>query len=254
MLKILIVEDEVAAARRLQRLLTETGIRHALLAHLESVEDTVRYLRYGNAPDLILMDIHLADGSCFNIFKQIELQTPVIFTTAYDQYAINAFKVNSIDYLLKPIGLEDLKLALNKYLDRRPEFELLQRIKMLSNTHQTHQQRFVVKSGHSLKVVEVKEVAMFYAEDKMVIAFTFNQKQHLLDHSLDKLESLLDPAHFFRINRKVIVQTAAIKDMSLYFRGKLKLNLHVKPVFDLLVSAEKAESFKRWIENSSAQD
>lgn len=250
-LKILIVEDEVTAARRLQRVLIETKIPHEVVAILDSVEDTVNYLKFSNKPDLILSDIHLSDGNCFNIFKQVEVKIPVIFTTAYDQYAINAFKVNSIGYLLKPINLEELKAALLKFRNYQPDSHLIEQLKNFFPETHNYQKRFVLKSGNHLKVVDSKEIALFYAEDKVVFAQSFDGSNAIVDFSLDKLESILDPALFFRINRKVMLNVQSIKIMSTHFRGKIKVDLVVQTHVETFVSAEKSEAFKQWLEKGS---
>lgn len=249
MLKILIVEDEQTAARRLERVLKETGYPVEIVGIIDSVEDTVNFLRFGNKPDLILMDIHLADGSCFEIFKQVEVNIPVIFITAYDQYAINAFKVNSIDYLLKPVNLQELKNALDKFSRlQQPVASIYEVLKELSPAKTAWQKRFIVKTGNTLKAIETARIAMFYAEDKVVLLLTFDENRYVVDQSLDKLETLLDPGRFFRISRKVIIHDAAIKSMSPYFRGKIKLELVMKTPLEVLVSSEKGDDFKSWFE------
>ncbi len=249
MLKVLIVEDEIPAARRLARVLNETGYPVQVIETTDSIEDTVNFLRFGNRPDLILMDIHLADGACFEIFKQIEVKTPVIFITAYDQYAINAFKVNSIDYLLKPVKTEELKDALDKFSSLRQPFnQLFDVLKELSPAKTAWQKRFIVKSGNTLKAIETNNIAMFYAEDKVVMLLTLGENRYIIDQTLDKLQSVLDPARFFRVSRKVIIHDAAIKSMSPYFRGKIKLELVMKTPLEVLVSSEKSDVFKSWFE------
>lgn len=250
-IKIVIIEDEVAAARRLQRILQESGIVHEVVAVLESVEDSLNYFKFGKIPDLILSDIHLADGNCFNIFRQLEIKIPVIFTTAFDQYAINAFKVNSIDYLLKPIQIDELRTAINKFKDQQPDFLLFEKLKPYYPEANTYQQRFVIKSGNKYNILDTNNIALCYADEKLVFALSYDHQKAILDFSLDKLEQLLDPSQFFRINRKVIIHVKSIKNMALYFRGKIKLGLSVNTDIETIVSAERADDFKSWIEKGT---
>ncbi len=249
MIKVIIVEDEPTAARRLQKLLAESGFDILALEILDSVKNTAAYLQYGEKPDLILLDIHLADGSSFELFKMLDIDIPVIFTTAYDAYAIDAFKVNSIDYLLKPVRREELIAALQKFARNQPAFLVQDAIKnLVKSSVNQYQKRFVVKSGTQLKAVEVDHIAVFYAEDKVVMMRTFNGHTFIVDFSLDKLETMLIPSMFYRINRKMIINERSIKKISTYFKGKLKIELQIETPFDVLVSAEKVSAFKSWLE------
>lgn len=255
MLKILIVEDELTATRRLMRVLDETGVPHQIEATTDSVEDTVNFLRFGNLPDLILMDIHLSDGSCFEIFKQIEIKIPVIFITACDQYAIDAFKVNSIDYLLKPVKAAGLKSALEKFAGlRQPVEAIYEVLKSMNSGKAAYKKRFIVKSGNNLQAISTREIVLFFAEDKVVMLLTFDGRRFILDHSLEKLEALLDPSGFFRISRKMIIQDTAIKNMSPWFRGKIKIETVVPTEMEVVVSADKSAAFKNWLESGGKED
>lgn len=249
-IKILIIEDEVTAARRLERVLNETGFPHEVIAIISSVEDAVNYFRFGNKPDLILMDIHLSDGSSFGIFNQVELHIPVIFITAYDEYAINAFKVNSIDYLMKPVKKEELLASLEKFDRHRPDASVLDALKSMLSGEKKYLKRLVIKSCSVFNVIEVSEVALAYAEDKVVFVQDFHGKRHIVDYTLEKLMTMLDPAHFFRINRKAIVNIQAIKTLSTWFRGRMKIVLHIDASVDTIVSASLASGFRKWIEGS----
>jgi two-component system, LytTR family, response regulator LytT len=247
-IKILIVEDEVTAARRLARVLSETQFPHEVISIISSVEDAVNYFRFGNKPDLILMDIHLSDGSSFEIFNQVELHIPVIFITAYDEYAISAFKVNSIDYLLKPVKKEELLAALEKFRRNSPDVSVLDTLKDMFTGKQKYLRRFVIKSGSGFYVVETNEVALAYAEEKVVFVQDFQGKRHIVDYTLEKLMTLLDPTHFFRINRKVIVNIRSIKSISTWFRGKLRIVLHTDTPVDTIVSSAHSSAFRKWLE------
>jgi len=249
MLKILIVEDEQTAARRLERILGETGYPVEITGIIDSIEDTVNFLRFANKPDLILMDIHLADGSCFEIFNQVDVLIPVIFITAFDQYAINAFKVNSIDYLLKPVNRQELKNALDKFSRlQRPPASIYEVLKELSPSKTAWQKRFIIKAGNTHKAIETADIAMFYAEDKVVMLLTLGEDRYIVDQTLDRLETILDPGRFYRISRKVIIHDKAIKSISPYFRGKIKLDLVLRTPIEVIVSSEKSDLFKSWFE------
>jgi two-component system, LytTR family, response regulator LytT len=249
MLKIFIVEDELTATRRLMRVLIETGVPYQIIATADSVEDAVNYLRFGDKPDIILMDIHLSDGSCFEIFKQIEIKIPVIFITAYDQYAIDAFRVNSIDYLLKPVKTAGLKAALEKFATlRRPAEAIYDVLKEMNSQKAVYKKRFIVKSGNTLQAISTSEIALFFAEDKVVMLLTFDGRRFIVDHSLDKLEEMLDPSDFFRVSRKIILHDTAIKNMSPWFRGKIKIETILTNEMEVVVSAEKSAAFKSWLE------
>lgn len=249
-MKVLIVEDEIAAARRLAKMLQSIEPELVLLAITDSISTTISWLKENQEPDLILMDIHLADGSSFKIFDQVKVKCPIIFTTAYDQYAIQAFKVNSIDYLLKPIKQEELAFSLAKFKEKKVEasssdFEKL--INELRKPQHEYQQRFVVQFADKLKSIEADTVAYFIALEKSVFLVTEDGHRYAIDYTLEKLEEVLNPKIFFRINRKFIVNFSAIKGMFTYSKSRVKIDLFPNPETEVIVSSERASGFKDWL-------
>lgn len=252
MMRVLIVEDEAPAVRRLKTLLQEIDSNMEVVAVLDSIESSVKWLAQNGLPDLIFMDIHLSDGNSFLIFEQTEVKSPVIFATAYDEYAVRAFKVNSIDYLLKPIEKGELERALSKYrlfsgqdqhlVDMR---EVLNSIK---SGKKEYKQRFLVKSSDRLIPVPADQVRYFCAEDKVVFLQT-EDKKYIIDFTLDQLEELLDPKKFFRLNRKYVGQMNCIDKIFYHLNGKLKLSLLPNAEEEVFVSREKANDFKAWLES-----
>lgn len=252
-MRILIVEDEEAAVRRLQKLLAQTETTHEVAGIVDSIAGTVEWLHANSKPDLILLDIHLADGSSFEIFRHAEVTTPVIFTTAYDQYAVEAFRVNAIDYLLKPVKLEELKEAMarvSKSLETvkatRIAEDLMQKLGRTGLLPAT--QRTLVKIGQSMKIVDLNESAYFYSKDKITFAVTPEGKRYPLDETLEQLDAKLDPNRFFRINRQIIVCIDAIDEMYAYSKSRVKMLLNpVYPHGDVIVSTERSPVFKKWL-------
>lgn len=230
-MKVLIIEDEAPAARRLKKLLAEIDGSVEVMDVIDSVEASVKWLHSHAAPEAIFMDIQLADGESFEIFKRVPVSSPVIFTTAYDEFAIEAFKVNSIDYLLKPIEPEELKRSLNKFKNLKLQLSandndiLKSLISVMRKPLQEFKERFLIKLGERLISVDVNNIAYFKTEDKFSCIFTNNEKKYLTDHTLDELEKLLDPKSFFRLNRQFIAHYSAIDSIHNYFNGKLKLHL-----------------------------
>ncbi|MGI9545459.1 MAG: LytR/AlgR family response regulator transcription factor, partial [Cyclobacteriaceae bacterium] len=231
-MNILIIEDEHFAEAELKRLLKKCGEEMAIVASLDTIRSSVRWFRENQKPDLVFMDIQLSDGLSFEIFNQVEVTCPVIFTTAYDEYAIQAFKVNSIDYLLKPIELQDLKAALDQYHQVKQEFKEVhssitpeQIESLLSFGKKEYKDRFVSKIGDYYKYILVKDVAYFYAEDKTVYLVSIEDQKYIIDYSLDQLETMLDPKIFFRLNRSYITRLEAIDSVAKYFNGRLQINL-----------------------------
>lgn len=249
-MKVLIVEDEVAAARRLAKMLQSIAPESELLAITDSISSTVKWLTEHGEPELILMDIHLADGSSFKVFDQFKVKCPVIFTTAFDQYAIQAFKVNSIDYLLKPIKENELTFSLNKFKEKSSpstgiDFEKL--INELRKPIENHQQRFVVQFADRLKSIETNTIAYFIALEKSVFLVTDDNHRYAIDYTLEKLEEVLNPKIFFRINRKFIVNISAIKGMYTYSKSRVKIELRPDPEAEVIVSSERSAGFKDWL-------
>ena len=256
-MKILIIEDESATARRLQKLLLEIDADIQVLAILESIAQTVNWLGSNDEPDLIFMDINLSDGLSFGIFDEIELNCPVIFTTAYDQYAIQAFKVNSIDYLLKPVNKENLAGSLRKYhkLHTReseaqtdiPKFDIAKLALALGVNKPTFLKRVVVRYGEIIKAIEIKDVAYFYSDEKIVFMALKEGKSYPVDFTLDHLEQRLDPDLFFRINRKFLINYYAIEKMISYSKSRIKITLNPPCELESVSSTERSGEFKDWL-------
>ena len=246
------MEDEAPAVKRLTSLLKDTTPTVEILAALDSIEATVNWLKANESPEVIFMDIHLSDGNSFLIFEQVEVKCPVIFATAYDEYAVRAFKVNSIDYLLKPILKEDLARALGKFSSyamqqRFPLQDLKVAIQSIKLARKEYKQRFLVRYSDRLIPLHVEKARYFCAEDKEVFLQT-EDKKYAIDFTLDQLEELLDPKLFFRLNRKYIGQIVSIDKIFNHLNGKLKLILSPTTLEDVFVSRERASEFKAWLE------
>ena len=249
-MNILIIEDEFPAADRLQTLLAEHAPDMNILQVCDSIESSVEWLTTQGEPDLVFMDIQLADGLSFEIFHQIALSCPVIFTTAYDQYAIRAFQVNSVDYLLKPVDGEALQRALDKHKRLHQEkVSPAQDLQFLLNSLQKpdFQKRFLVKSGDILRYVPVEEVAYFEAESGLVILVSTSGRRFAIDLKLETLEERVDPERFFRLNRTFLAQIHSITKIHQYFNSRLKIQLTPESDKDTFVSREKATQFKKWL-------
>ncbi len=249
-MKTLIIEDETAAAVNLRALLSEVEPSIEVIGVLESVAESVDYLRSNPTPELIFMDIHLADGDSFKIFKHVEVNCPIIFTTAYDQYALDAFKVNSIDYLLKPIAPTDLRRALEK-LHRLspPEREAaIERTKSVATEpQQSSQNVFLVQVRDRIRPLKAEEVAYFYTSEEHVTAHTFTGEVLSIDRTLEALSSVLDEEEFYRANRQFIVARKALKDISVWFGSRLALNLSVETPERIIISKARVPKFKKWL-------
>jgi len=250
-MKTIIIEDEKLAAERLEELIKEIDPSIEISAKLPSVEQSINYLKQ-TKPDLIFLDIQLEDGLSFSIFEKVEVDIPIIFTTAYDQYAIKAFKLNSIDYLLKPIKKEELREALNKYKNIKSSYlmDFEELIKSIQNKEISYKKRFLIQYGQKIKKVEIDEVAYFYAMEKNVFLTTSSGNTFPIDFTLDKLQEEIDPEKFFRINRKMIVGFDTIKNMIPYSRSRIKIELHPPEPKDVeaLVSVERSSAFKEWMD------
>ncbi len=249
-MNVLIIEDEKLAAEKLESMLRETDPEIKVLAKLGSIKESVKWL-FQNSADLIFLDIQLSDGISFSIFEQVAVSTPVIFTTAYDQYAIKAFEVNSISYLLKPIRKSDLADSLQKYRNLKSafgiDFDTL--LDQMQGRQPEFRKRFLIQIGEKIKKVEVKEIAYFYVLDKGCYLRTHQGSNYPVDYTLDKLETMIDPSAFFRINRKYLVNMEAISNMVAYSRGRVKLELKPKAddEFDTIVSIDRSAGFKKWL-------
>ena len=246
-MKVLIFEDERLNAERMEDLIKRYDTSIEILEVLDSVQQGVEWLKRNPAPELIFMDIRLSDGLSFEIFEKVNIDSSVIFTTAYDEYALKAFKVNSVDYLVKPIDFNELKTAIDKYRKIRMHvpFELMKSI--INQIGEKFKQRFLVKIGDQLKHLHTSDILYFIYEDGLAMAVTVNKSSLPVDYSLDQLEQLLNPAEFFRINRQIIVRTDAIAKIHTYFNGRLKLELNPPAKEDVIVSREKVGKFKEWL-------
>lgn len=244
-----VVEDEYAVAQMFITLLSEVLPEVKVVAQLQSIEESVHWFRNNPSPDLVFMDIHLADGSSFAIFDKVEILCPIIFTTAYDEYALKAFKVNSIDYLLKPVSKTALYQAfeklkrLNKPTDKALLSEIIESFRQTAKPPKSH---FLVAFKDKLIPLAVNDIAFFYTENKNVRAHTFDNRAYLIEHTLEELAGMLDPYAFFRANRQFIVAHSAITDMSLWFSGKLYVNLKVSTPEQITVSKNRVGEFKIW--------
>ncbi len=255
-MKIVIIEDERLTAEALANMVTDLRPGLEVMARLSCVEEAVRWLQLHSEPDLIFCDIHLSDGNSFEIFKQVEVKCPVIFTTAYNQYAIEAFQVNSIDYLLKPMKKENVARALKKYEGLQQQQEGGQQLenlkKLLAGGPQSpggkvYRRRFMVKKGQNLRTIPTSEIAYFYAEEGVVFVMSFKGERFLTDQTLQELEDQVDPTNFFRANRQMLVHIDAIKEVKPYFKGRVILNLKPAIGDDVVVSSNKTPEFKEWL-------
>ena len=255
-MKILIVEDENLAVKRLTKLIKEMRPSWDITMRTDSIEETVIFLKKEQV-DLIFLDIQLSDGVSFEIFNQVEVKAPVIFTTAYDEYAIRAFKVNSVDYLLKPLSETELLTAIEKFESSRKEKRveepgysvdpgLMQNL--LQQLTTTYKERFVIKIGEHIKTVGVENVLYFISQQKMTYLVDKEGKRYIVDYALDKVEELLDPKLFYRINRKMIIHDQSIEDIVSFSNSRLKLFLLHSDNQDSIVARERVSDFKEWLD------
>jgi DNA-binding LytR/AlgR family response regulator len=250
-MKTIIIEDEKLAAERLEELIHEIDSSIEVTAKLTSIEQSIKWLKQ-NKPDLIFLDIQLEDGLSFSIFEKVDADVPIIFITAYDQYAIKAFKLNSLDYLLKPIKKDELRESLNKYKNIKSSYlvDFEEIIRNIQAKDIGYKKRFLIQYGQKIKKVEVDEAAYFYAMEKSVFLTTLTGNTYPIDYTLDKLQEILNPEKFFRINRKMILKFDAIKNMIPYSRSRIKIELTPPEPNDVeaLVSVERASAFKEWMD------
>lgn len=244
-MKILLIEDELPAARQLTKLLQAQVPGCTILDTLDSVEGAVRWLRAFPAPELIFMDIQIADGLSFDVFRQVDVTAPVIFTTAFDQYAVQAFKVNAVDYLLKPVDPEDLRKAVERVQTRQAPVDLQSLVRYFQPA--SYKDRFLVKSGQHMAFISTTEVAFFRSSDGLTQAHLFSGKKYFVDHSLEELDQLLDPRQFFRVSRSTTVRAEAIRKIHPHLNGRLKLDTEPAAPEDLFVSRDRAGDFKTWL-------
>ena len=250
-MNIIIIEDEKPAARLLQRKVEKLGLEVNLMLH--SVEESIAWFQNNSHPDLIFLDIQLSDGLSFEIFEAIDIKSAVIFTTAYDEYALRAFKLNSIDYLLKPIDEEELEIAVNKFKARTTsqnislDFDAIKRM-LFNPTEKEYKKRFSVKIGTQLKVINVEEIECIYSENKGTYIHTLDNRNYLIDNSLEVIEKELNPNQFFRISRKFIIPLHSVKEIQMYSNSRLKIILPTYKDDEVIVAREKVSDFKTWID------
>lgn len=249
-MKALIIEDEMVAAQSLQKLIGEVSPETEIITILQSIEESVEWFEQSSMPDLVFIDIHLADGSAFAIFDKVQITCPIIFTTAYDEYALKAFEVSSIDYLLKPINRNDLERALNKYnnfvgeksIDANALKELVQNI----STSKKYKSCFLVPERDKLIPLPTANIAYIYIDTKTVKAVGLDEHVYYMSQNLDEIMNQLNPNDFFRANRQYIISRKAIQDMTIWFGNKLSINLSVKVPEKIIVSKAKVSEFKTW--------
>jgi len=251
-MKVLIIEDEAPAFRRLQKVLEEVMPEVEILDVLDTVTDTIKWWQGNAPPDLIFMDIQLSDGLSFEIFDYVEVNSPLIFTTAFDEYTLKAFKVNSIDYLLKPIKKEDVVKGLAKYQNMKHVLNNVttdrkELVKAIKINERHFKSRFLVKIGDKLLAIETNDISTFCTKGGLVYLISKDGKKYLLDYTLDELTQQLNPDSFYRANRQYIVNFKAIQSIHKYYRGKLLIKLDIATEEQIVVSSEKAANFKKWL-------
>lgn len=252
-MKVLIIEDEAPAYRRLSTMLNKNHPHLTIIEVLDSISDTLKWLRNHNSPDLIFSDIQLADGLSFEIYKKIQVNCPIIFTTAYDEYMLDAFRTNGIDYLLKPIEEESLNRSIEKFerlkkSESEPNNEVGKLMQLLETRAYKYKTRFLVKLGTKLIPVQAEHIAYFQSSQGSTDMILNNGKRLVIDQTLDELQNVMNPVHFFRLNRQYLAQIGSIESIHQYFKGKLKVVLQPAATDDVIISREKSRSFKNWID------
>ncbi len=250
---VLIIEDEEAAARRLQKMISEILPEVNILPAIATIRSAIARLKENPKPDLVFLDVHLADGQSFEIFKEVNVNCPIIFTTAYDQYALEAFTINSIDYLLKPIKKEELQRAINKFINlsgvSTSDINVEKLLSSLKQQKANYKERFAVKYGEHIKTIATADAAYFYTENKANFLITKDNKRYAIDYNLDQLEELLDPKKFFRINRQFIIGFHSITEMFTYSKSRVLINLNPPSKLETIVSTERSGAFKAWLDD-----
>ncbi len=252
-MKVLIIEDEPLAATRLQKILQQVDASIEVVDKIDSIKNAVAWFNGNPHPDLVLMDIQLGDGLSFTIFEHTQIDCPIVFTTAYDEYAIKAFKVNSIDYILKPVDPDDIQSMLNKF--KKLGFSKPDTSAVLGNIQHALQSltrktksRFVVKIGEHLKTISVEDILYFYSRDKATFCFTTENRNVILDYTLEQIQEMVDVDRFFRINRKYLISDGAFTDIVTYLNSRLKLTLKGSDDKDIVVARERVQEFKAWLD------
>ncbi len=252
-MKVIIIEDEQLSADYLKNILKRIDSTIEVISTIDSVKKSVEVFEKGVDADLLFVDIHLADGLSFDIFNQINIDIPIIFTTAYDEYALKAFKLNSIDYLLKPIGIEDLKKAIEKYsklTSPEKKNQISELSELYNSLNKSYKNRFMVKLGETIVSVKVDEINHFISEDGVVLLSTNQHKRYAIDYNLDQIETMVDPNLFFRINRKVIIHLNSIQKVGSYFNSRLKIHTDKIEEEACIVSRDRVNDFKRWLDGN----
>lgn len=251
-MKVVIIEDEKLAANHLEKMITKYDPSVEVLAKLESVEDSIDWFTSHGDPDLIFLDIHLDDGLSFSIFEKVKVNAPIIFTTAYDEYAIKAFKMRSIDYLLKPILPEELYNAINKYKEwKKPDtspIDMQSLIDLISQKEPAYKTRFSISVGEKIKSVGIEQVAYFYSTQGITFLVTNNNLHYPVDLSLEQLTDQLDPKEFFRINRQFLIRLGSIRNVHVFPKSRLKIDLNPAYEGEIFVSIDKVTRFKTWLD------
>lgn len=255
-LKVLIIEDEIPAQRLLKETLQEINIKTEVIICLDSIKSAVTWFQNNTHPDVVLLDIQLSDGLSFEIFKQVNVESMIIFTTAYDEYTLQAFKVNSLDYLLKPIEKDELQAAFVKYQHYNKQFikekkstiDFSELATLLKNEKQEYRKRFLIQSNDSFFQLPIEQIAFFYSMQGITFAVTFEKREYPINFSLESLKEQLNPALFFKVNRQIIINIEAIKRVHSYFNGKLKLEIKPSHSEDIVIGKDKAAAFKKWLD------
>ncbi|QSE95969.1 LytR/AlgR family response regulator transcription factor [Fulvivirga lutea] len=248
-MRVVIIEDESLAGKKIESLLSEIDSTIEVLTTLKSVEGALEWFNENPNPDLVISDIRLLDGISFEIFDQIDYSNPVIFTTAYDQYAIKAFDVNSVDYLLKPVQKEKLEKALGKIKNNQPAnvpFDEL--IAAIQNQQKEYKSRFMIKTGQKILAVPVDKIAYFFSQNKLTYIVAQDGKKYPYDQTLEEVDQQVDPKLFFRANRKYITRFSAISEIHPYFKGRIKINLTPEADDEIVISSERTPEFKKWLD------
>ncbi len=248
-MRVVIIEDETAAAQNLTSILRKVCPDIEIVTTIDTVEDSVEFFRTTPALDLVFMDIHLADGASFRIFDSVEINIPIIFTTAYDQYAIEAFKVNSIDYLLKPINEADIKRAIDKWqrLTTYEQKDYASRINSVAKSQKKEQQVFLVHFRDKIIPLKTEDIAFFHTFEERVTAYCYNGDKHQIDFTLEALQSKVSKDEFFRANRQFIISRKAVKDISVWFGSRLSANLTIDTPERIIIPKARVHDFKEWL-------
>lgn len=253
-MRVVIIEDEQLAAEKLERYLLKYDTKIIIVTVLDSIEASVKWLQENSDEyDVVFMDIQLTDGLSFEIFQRVNIHKPVIFSTAFDEYAVDAFKVNSIDYILKPITFTDVSKAMSKLKQMKNLFADKEAIDQVTEllTKKKIKDRFLVRLGNHIHSIKVEEIALFYAEGRTVYLVTNEQKKYIIDYKLEDLSHVVDEESFFRVNRSFIVHINAIKDVVVYSNSRLKITPKVKLDKEIVVSRERVSNFKKWFEGTN---